>query len=195
MTIYLTTSKLTTSRDKDLLKQIEEILKKNNCKVLGNNSNKFSPEKLIKRTEREIREQYRRISANIRKSNAFIALITEQSAEIGKEISEAVQEKIPTLILFSEKTKNLQLPKKERKLIRYKIVTGKNIEIEIEKFLQEISKNISPRFTLVIPSNIDKYINWLAKEKGVSKASLLRDAVNEIKENSGQYQKYLQQEE
>lgn len=195
MIIYLTATKITKDYDKDLLERTKKILARNNCRILGNNSNKFSPEKLMKRTESEIMQQYRRISTNIRKSNAFIALITEQSAEIGKEISEAVQEKIPTLILFSDKIKNLQLPKNKNNLIRYKVASERTIHAIIEEFLEEISKNISPRFTLVIPSNIDKYINWLAKENGVSKASLLRDAVNDIKEKSGKYQDYLKEGE
>ncbi len=143
MIIYLTSTKLTEDYDKELLKKVEKILGKNKCKILGNNSSSFSPENLFKRTENEIKKQYTQMSANIRKSNAAIALITAQSAEIGKEVAEAIQGKIPTLILFSGKTlyEKLQIPKDKKNVITYKKITENNIQETIEQFINENSQN------------------------------------------------------
>lgn len=151
-----------------------------------------------KDSEESLVRAYSHISKSIKSCDFVIAELSSKSTRVGYEIALALSEKKPVLILYNEKTNSekftLSTPisgNKSKYLIVKKYSTKKDIESSIKFFMKDISELISTKFILIIPAEINKYLEWNVKEKGTSKAEITRKAIENMMKNDKDYTNYL----
>ena len=57
--------------------------------------------------------------------------------------------------------------------------------------LKDAKSLADTKFILIIPAEIDRYLEWNVREKGVSKAEITRDSIEKVMHTDEAYSKYL----
>lgn len=136
--------------------------------------------------------------ANKRIKNCDV-VITETSYSpspgLGFELGLALHERKPVLVLMSEDS-NIILSEvieghPPRYLTSEKYGEKKNLEKIIQAFTKEAKQKLDTKFILIIPSEIDRYLEWAAKEKRMHKAQIVREAIEKTIEEDKEYHEYL----
>src|SRR5438270_801954 len=65
-------------------------------------------------------------------------------------------------------------------LLNYKTYSEKNLEEIIKQFLNDAKKLLDSKFILIIPPEIEQYLSWGSNKKGIRKAEIVRQAVEEF---------------
>ncbi|MBP9758957.1 Eco57I restriction-modification methylase domain-containing protein [Candidatus Dojkabacteria bacterium] len=126
-------------------------------------------------------------------------VITETSYSpspgLGFEVGIAIHERKPVLILSSEESNIILSEVIEGNPPRYMTVAkyGKNKSIEkiISDFIKDAKQKLDTKFILIIPAEIDRYLEWASKEKRMHKAQLVREAIDKIIEEDNDYQTFM----
>jgi hypothetical protein len=119
----------------------------------------------------------------LRESDAFIADISDSSAGLGFQVAMALMEKKPVLILRSKKDAKLTsynsitTPKAHRGVKYQDYESMEEITQYIDKFIEDAKDKIDTKFILIIPPEIDKYLNWAADFRRMHKAQVVRKAI------------------
>lgn len=139
---------------------------------------------------------HRRNKNMLKNSDILIAEATSDSHGIGFLIAEALSLKKPVLCLSYENRKGrpssvLSSSAKEARLLQFKIYNDSNLKDIITSFLKEAKQKLDTKFILIIPAEIDRYLEWASKEKRMHKAQLVREAIDKIIEEDKDYQTFL----
>jgi nucleoside 2-deoxyribosyltransferase len=138
---------------------------------------------------------YKHIVNAIKSCDFMIAELTGSSTGAGFEISLALGEKKPVLVLYNETIrKNLPTPFRgnKNKLLRAKKYRNEqDIDNAIKYFFLDVQNLIDTKFILIIPPTIDRYLEWNAREKGLPKAEVTRTAIENMIQADSRYQEYL----
>lgn len=130
----------------------------------------------------------------IQNSDVVIAEGSLASPGLGYDIAKAITMKKPVLVLSHKDLIKLGTPHALRlnsKLLTYKEYNDNNLEKVVENFLKEAKNLLDTKFILIIPAEIDRYLEWASKEKRMHKAQLVREAIDKIIEEDDEYQEYL----
>jgi hypothetical protein len=130
----------------------------------------------------------------IQNSDVVIAEGSLASPGLGYDIAKAITLKKPVLVLSHEDLSKLGTPHALRlnsKLLSYKEYNDKNLEEVVRVFLKEAKNLLDTKFILIIPAEIDRYLEWASKEKRMHKAQLVREAIESLIDDDAEYQDYL----
>ena len=136
---------------------------------------------------------------DIRKqSQALIAEVSIHSTGVGHDIRLALSEKKPTLIIYAKKEE-----KQVSEIIRsinnrlVTIASYSNIsEVQdiVKKFINNSKSKLDTKFILIIPPEIDRYLEWASDYKRMHKAQLVREAVENYMGNDKDWEEYQKEE-
>ena len=147
---------------KELYERIIHTIKKDGHKVLEYGAHKIDPRKLLNRSEADIKNVYKELDKFLKQADVYITDISLPSVGIGYEISQAIATRKPVLALNYEKKEYQPLATLEgnkSKYLRYETYTKDNIQEIIQSFLKDAKEQLDTKFILIIPPEIDQYLN------------------------------------
>ena len=136
---------------------------------------------------------------NIRECDALIAEATDGTAAIGFHVALALNEKKPILVLRkkggSSKLAHGPFTSGAHKSISYReYETEEDITRFVDQFIEEARQKIDSKFILILPREIDKYLNWVADFRRMHKAQIVREAMEVQMKKDKDWKDYLKQE-
>lgn len=144
--------------------------------------------------EMNVEMAYKNNLRGIKNADFVIAEISKLSSGIGFLIASALNEKKPVVVLnntaVNPKPSKMIKGAQNRLLIYFPYETSA-IKDVINKALTNIKQKLDTKFILIIPAEIDRYLEWASKERRMHKAQLVREAVENIIEEDLDYQNYL----
>lgn len=137
---------------------------------------------------------------NIRECDVFIADITDSSGGVGFQIALALSEKKPILALRHKNDERLiaygPITSNTHKGIKYiEYETTEEITKVVDKFLEEARAKIDTKFILIIPAEIDKYLNWSSDFRRMHKAQVVREALEMMMKKDKDWKQYQKNSE
>lgn len=140
-----------------------------------------------------IEETYKRDFNSIKNSDVVIVESTETSSGIGFLIATALNEKKPVLVLNNSdlnKTPSITLKSAKNKLFTFEEYTNNTIDIKLKNFFTKVKSILDTKFILIIPAEIDRYLEWASTEKRMHKAQIVREAVEKVMESDKDWKDY-----
>lgn len=177
-----------------MYKKIKEVLIQEGHSVLEYDSYRINSVQLTNQSSKKFVKGHRNLSRYLKNADVLIADVSLPSIRIGYEISQTIICKKPVLAIRLDKTEYEPLDTlKEDKsdYLKYKIYSENSIENILKNFLKEAKKKISTKFILIIPAEIDRYLEWNVREKGLSKAETTRNALEALMKKDKEYAAYL----
>ena len=174
---------------KNLYTEIINILKENGIQVDESHFNRTSEE-----DSHDVELAYKMNMRSIKNTDIVVAETTELSSGIGFLIASALNEKKPVIALHNSEFSTNQskmIKGAQNKLLNYYTYTSSNVKEILAKSINTAKQKLDTKFILIIPAEIDMYLEWAAKEKRMHKAQLVRDAIDSIIEEDEDYQNYL----
>ena len=155
-------------------------------------------ESLIKRTSdqdaQDVELAFKLNMRSIKNADVIIAEVTELSSGIGFLIATALNEKKPVIALHNSEINSKQskmLKGAQNKLLHFYTYTPESLSETIAKAVSLAKQKLDTKFILIIPAEIDRYLEWASKEKRMHKAQLVREAIDSIIVDDEEYQQYL----
>jgi len=181
---------------KDRYKAIIDVLKELDIEVLEYGSTQLNPHELINRSDNEIGSVYKELEVFLKSADIYIADISEPSVGIGYEISQAINNRKPVLVLNHEKS-NFQplatIQGLKSVLITYKQYNENTLKDIIAEFIQKSKEKLDTKFILIISPEINRYLEWSADFKRMHKAQIVRNCVEKEMRNDAEYKKFLEE--
>lgn len=136
----------------------------------------------------------------LRDADVFIADMTKSSAGLGFQIALATSEKKPTLVLrHVEDTKptsqNSITSGAHRNITYTDYKNTEEITKSVDLFLEDAKQKIDTKFILIIPPEIDKYLNWASDFRRLHKAQVVRQAIEKEMSKDKDWKSYLRSDE
>ncbi|MBU0708155.1 hypothetical protein KJ596_00170 [Patescibacteria group bacterium] len=73
----------------------------------------------------------------------------------------------------------------------YKTYARKTLAEIIKDFCGETAKNLGSKFFMILPPELDRYLNWITATSETSKAEIVRKGIREVIKKDISYQKFL----
>ncbi len=203
MNIYLTVSYRGASENKeDLLKLISHLESTGHRvsrRVFRSNSDKLESEEesiknILSFKNADLAEIHKTILRKIREADVVIADTSTSSSSVGYEIAMAQAERKPILVLHNKKRIGFLadiLGGNTAKI--FKLVQYDEIEkslAEVDAFLKSARDMIDTKFILIISPEIDRYLEWVAEERRMHKAQVVRNAIEDMMAKDKDYKQY-----
>lgn len=137
---------------------------------------------------------YKRNMHSIKEADTIVAEVSELSSGVGFLISTALTQKKPVLALFNEETKSLPsttLKGSNNKFLIFRDYNIDKLDVLIREFKNKVKNIIDTKFILIIPAEIDRYMEWSSKEKRMHKAQIVREAIEKMIAKDSEYKNYL----
>lgn len=194
MKVYFTHSRTVPQKQLDLFLNYFE---RNGITVLQRNI----PDDPFKMDFAEAEKMYATNVRMIRNADIVVSESSYISNDIGYDTSLALNEKKPVLVFFNM-TENKDDPRhiknvpigikgnKSRYLMLKEYDAG-NFERSMNLALTNAKELVDTKFILIIPPEIDRYLEWNAKERGLAKAEVTRDSIEKAMKTDDKYQAYL----
>lgn len=136
----------------------------------------------------------------LKKADVCIADITDNTGGVGFRIAQAVLEKKPTLVVRNKNEENhlahSSVTAGVHRNITYKEYdTPEEITKYVDNFLEDAKNKIDTKFILIIPPDIDKYLNWASDFKRLHKAQVVRKAIEKEMARDKDWKTYLKSNE
>jgi hypothetical protein len=161
------------------------------------NFDKTSEQKVdIHQTTKAVREDEKAI----RNCDAFIADITDSSGGVGFQMAIALTERKPILAIKAKDDRRKisigPITSGVHKNITYKEYSSEEeLTRIIDTFLEEAREKIDTKFILIIPSEIDKYLNWVSDYRRMHKAQVVRNAIEKEIQRDKEWKNYQKRDE
>lgn len=194
MKVYFSATITDSTESRERYKKIIDLLKKSGHKVFEYEQDKLTPKDLANRSEESIQKAYKLLSDKLKGSDIYIADVTYQSVGIGYEISQAIMERKPVLVLSHEsagETPMATIQGQNNKFINYAEYNNDTLEKITNGFIDEAKEKLDTKFILIISPDIDKYLKWASDEYRMHKAQIVRDAIEEAIKKDKDYKEYL----
>lgn len=125
-----------------------------------------------------------KLSEDLPKADVMVTELTVHSTTTGKLIQEAIDRKIPVLILYQEPTKGQLFHDLEN--IQVRLLAMKysldNLSEVLKEGLSYLVSNMNRRFTIILTADISKYLDEIAK-KGTNRSDYIRDLIHKDMRN------------
>lgn len=131
----------------------------------------------------DLENAYKRNQKLIKECDFLVAEITQFSSGIGFLIASALNEKKPVLTLFNaEKGKVissvLKASAESNKLLAYQeYKTDEELNSVLKSFTNDVKQKLDTKFILIIPAEIDRYLEWAADFRRMHKSQIVRKAI------------------
>jgi len=198
MKIFYTVNSDFASKKPPVYKSTLQILR-----AAAGKQNVFSPEerqfvKLGSQDEGPATKAVHEKEKQLKESDVVIADITNGTAGVGYFISTALYLKKPTLVLQDKKDTTQGIHDSitigKNRLLTYKKYNSKDIDKTIADFLAKSKQKLDTKFILIIPAEIDRYLEWASDYKRMHKAQIVRTAVENHMENDSDWKEYKSEE-
>lgn len=122
---------------------------------------------------------YKENLAAITQADVVITEATYENFAVGYQVSAAIQQKKPVLILRRESAdKNAFVTGVEDGWVRHAEYTDKNLAPTVEKFLDDNDIKVKDlRFNFFIDRKIHNYLRWASFKTGKTKAEIIRQLI------------------
>jgi nucleoside 2-deoxyribosyltransferase len=137
---------------------------------------------------------YKRNMNSIKSCDVLVAEITQVTSGVGFILSTAINLKKPVLALFNKNAKHLpstHIKGSDNKLLQYEEYELDSLPDVLKLYFKNVKNLLDTKFILIIPAEIDRYLEWASKEKRMHKAQLVREAIDNIIEDDMDYQNYI----
>lgn len=195
MNIYFSGTITKDSSLKDNYKHIIKYLESFGHTVFHYRSESLAPEIVSKQTPEEIKESFKQLNSYIKRCDAYIADITIPSVGIGYEIAQILEMKKLALVLKYDRAEFEPLSTlqgNDSQFLRYKKYNTYSLEKIIDLFLSDVQDKMTSKFNLIISPELDRYLEFIAKNKKRPKSKFTRDAIKYFLENDEEYKNFLQ---
>ncbi len=150
-------------------------------------------------SDEEAYQIFRDSEKALKDADMLIANITTPSNRIGFEIATALANKKPVLAIVDTRENNKLSPPVQGNKSKYLTVLQYDDEAVlvqgIKDFIMESKKKVDTKFILIISPQIDKYLEWVAQERRMHKAQVVRESVEGTLGKDKEYQTFLRQQE
>jgi hypothetical protein len=142
----------------------------------------------------DVPEVYKSTLRKIREADVVIADTSVPSSSVGYEIAMAQAERKPILVLHSKNSLKFLADvlggntSKVFKLAKYG--NAEEAIAEIDGFLKAARDMIDTKFILIISPEIDRYLEWVAEERRMHKAQVVRNAIEEMMAKDKDFKQY-----
>jgi hypothetical protein len=198
MKIYFSATITNNEKLRENYLKIIDIIRKEGHFVVENGSISLDSFLKSQSTENDTQSVYKRFDKFLRNAEVFITDISEPSVNSGYEISEALTQRKPVLVLRNQKSDLQILPLilgNKSPYLKYKTYEERNLQTILKKFLDSAEDKIDTKFILIIPPPIDRYLEWNARERSVPKAEVTREAIDRAMNNDKTYQTFIKKNE
>ena len=149
----------------------------------------------------EAKKMFQKNVKSIKAADVVLAECSYASSGLGYEISQAIDEKKPVIAIYNLNT-DLAHPRHIKRVpislkgntSKYLILREydiKSLKKTLELAVKDAKSLADTKFILIIPPAIDKYLEWNVKEKGISKAEITRQAVENMMKDDKAYIEYM----
>jgi len=160
-------------------KRIIELLEVLECEVLTKHSISREIQDVEGESEDAARLYAKRMRLWIVRADAIVVEATTQVLGTGYEIALALQLEKPVIVLYRDKGKNTPHVLKgveSEKLQTYKY-SDETLEKTLTMALEYARDTIDVRFNFFISPRINRYLDWVSKEKKVPRSVYLRTLI------------------
>lgn len=178
MKTYFIANRTDKSKQKIYDKVISEIEK------LGHKVDRSWIESNLEEDAKNFEKAYNRTLKSLKNADIVIAETTDLSSGIGFLISSALNEKKPVLALYN--TELGSLPSTTLRGTKNKLMTFKEYNKDaqlkeiIGSFFKDIKGIMDTKFILIIPAEIDRFLEWASEHRRMHKAQIVRGALEEV---------------
>lgn len=210
MNIYFTTSvKSSIEKHKEIAK-ILSVLQENNkvdlrpklINATDINQNKVNFEEAagleFLSQDHSIQDIFLLSQKRITRSDLIIGEMTYESTGLGYDIAQASLQNKPILILYDQKISKLSnnpiFGNESNRIFIENYLLDNNQDIikeVIQNFMFQAKRLLDSKFILIIPPEIERYLSWASNKKGIRKAEIVRDAMDNFIEKDKDYDNYL----
>ncbi len=172
--------------------QIVEILEHANYKV-----DKSLLEKKHEEDAANFEKAYKRNLTSIKNCDVIVAEVSGISSGIGFLLATALNQKKPVLALFNKsfgQKAPLTLKGAGSKLFHYAEYDEKDLKSILLGSLDHMRQILDSKFILIIPSEIDRYLEWASDYKRMHKAQLVREAIENFMSRDREWKEFTSEE-
>lgn len=192
MKVFYTTASIETENYKQTIKLLKKLLGNNNVSSpetreniqMGEESDKVT--KAVAQKEKQLKE-----------SDIVIADITDGTAGVGYFISTALYLKKPTLVLQTESDSMHEIHDSitagKNRLLTYETYKNPKEDIEeiVKNFINNARQKLDTKFILIIPAEIDRYLEWASDNKRMHKAQIVRNAIEDYMQKDEDWKDFI----
>lgn len=196
MKVYFSASVTDDATQKARYAKIIEQIKELGHDVLQYEVSKLNPQEMMGRSDTDIKNAHKKLSQYMRQADVYVTEITKASVGVGYEISQALSDKKPVLVLIHESEpfkSRATLLGNTSKLITYTKYQEDELGSIMKSFLDNAKSSIDTKFILIISPEIDKYLEWSASERRQHKAQIVRNAIEDTMEKDKEYKAFLKE--
>ena len=193
MKIYFTASRAGNKQFGEHYKKIIGAIKKEGFKVQADHIINDAPQP----HEKNFHDYYRSAYKWIKEADMVVAEISTPSSGVGHEIFLALNNKKPVLALLNENAvtdRDATLKGNPSKLLVYEKYDDKNLTQVIRKFIGKSKTILDTKFILIIPPEIDRYLEWASDYKRMHKAQVVREAIENFMAKDQDWQDFTKEE-
>jgi nucleoside 2-deoxyribosyltransferase len=159
--------------------------------------NKYNPPISTEIDPKEAKKIIKYNEKALKDADVVVTDITESSGGVGFQIALALLERKPVLaVRYTEDEKlisNSQLTSSTYKNIEYEEYANEDeLTKHIDEFIGDAETKIDTKFILIIPAEIDKYLNWAADFRRMHKAQIVRQAIEKEMDKDKDWKDYLE---
>ncbi|MBD3281061.1 hypothetical protein GF389_06135 [Candidatus Dojkabacteria bacterium] len=142
-------------------------------------------------------EAYKRNIHSIKNCDFVVAEVTSTSSGLGYLVATALSHKKPVLTFFDKTSKITQsqtLKGVSNKLFIYNKYDQDSLIKDLDKALGQTKQLLDTKFILIIPAEIDRYLEWASDYKRMHKAQIVRQAIEEYMERDEDWKEFLNED-
>lgn len=147
-------------------------------KVITRNSLEKNVVDVLGNSEKEHQKYYKKMMSWIYQADIIIVEVTRPEVGVGLEIGLAVEAEKPIISLFREgQSTPVLFGKNYNKIQNYEYDVD-NLKLTLKMAIEEASKMINTRFTMLMPPDLINWLNKLSKQ-GQNRSEYIRRLIRE----------------
>ncbi len=195
MKVALLAHKLADQHFLALYTKISSLLKEKNIEV---DDSYFQTS--VEDDSKNLEITYKRNKKIIKSCDFLIAETTLYSSGIGYLIAESLNNRKPVLALYNEtlgqKPSNIIRSSATSTLLSFKVYRDlSDLNNIFDEYIKKVKQKLDTKFILIIPPEIDRYLEWASADKRMHKAQLVREAVESMMEKDKDWKEHLNKSE
>lgn len=146
--------------------------------------------------EKNIVALHQKLEKELKNTDIIIAELSGPSSGIGYMVAKALSYKKPVLILYHKDKASAHPPipirGEKSRLLFFKEYDADQLESIIEDFISKARKQLDSKFILIIPPDIDHYLEWAAEHRRLHKAQIVRESIEDKMKRNKEYRQYIE---
>lgn len=170
------------SKDQSYKKFVEKfsLLKKS-----GHNLNDTATEKISAKSQEKIEKL-------IKETDILVVECSLSDFKSGFEIARALDEKKIVILFSLEKIDSSSITNQfsGNKSVVSVVYTAKNLEAKILESLKVATSKLDSKFILILPAEMERYLDWSSQHKRMHKAQIVRGAIEQLIKKDRDYKEF-----